>query len=80
MFRYMKILCNNSLKIVGGKKEFPTRKDSIKNIMNNNYDKIANDFNTYGSFINFCISETISIKSIQRRDILTKFLEKKNFN
>lgn len=71
MLRFIRILCNKSSTKM--KSEFPTRKDSIKNIVNNDYNKITDDFRTYGSFVNFCISETISVKSKQRRDILYIF-------
>jgi len=62
------------------KTEFPNRKDSMKDLANNDYNKITNDFTTYGSFVNFCISKTISVKSKQRRVILTKFYDKQKKN
>ena len=59
------------------KNKFPNRIDSIKKLDNNDYTKISNDFNSYGSFVNFCISEKISVKSKQRRELLNKFYNKK---
>lgn len=58
------------------KNEFPNRKDSIKKLEKKDYNKISNDFNSYGSFINFCISEKISLKSKQRRDLLNTIYKK----
>jgi len=62
------------------KNKFPTRVDSIKNLENNDYNKITNEFKSYGSFVNFCISETISVKSKQRIYILKTFFEKQQKN
>ena len=75
MLRILRIFNKSSKQI---KTEFPNRKDSIKNLVNNDYNKITDDFKTYGSFVNFCISETISVKSKQRRKILYTFFEKQN--
>ena len=78
MFRFLRFLQKNPSKKI--KNDFPTRKDSIKNLENKDYNKITNDFKTYGSFVNFCISKTISVKTKQRRAILNTFFEKQNKN
>lgn len=78
MFRFLRLLQKKPSKQI--KTDFPTRKDSIKNLENKDYNKITNDFKTYGSFVNFCISKTISVKTTQRRAILNTFFEKQNKN
>jgi len=75
MIRVIRIFNKSSKQI---KREFPNRKDSVKNLMNNDYNKITDDFKTYGRFVNFCITETISVKSKQRRKVLYTFFEKRN--
>lgn len=46
----------------------------------NYYNKICESFKSYGSFINFTISEKISINSKHRREILNTFFKKKTKN
>ena len=55
MHRIIRILSNNKTRKLGP--EFPNRINSIKNLENNDFNKITYDFKSYGSFINFCISE-----------------------
>ena len=50
--------------------------DFMKKINQNFYNKICQDFKSYGSFINFTISQKISIKSKHRREILNTFFKK----
>ena len=61
------------------KNDFPNRLDSIKNLERKDYIKISNDFISYGAFINFCVSEKISVKSKQRRELLNTFIQKQKY-
>lgn len=67
-----------NIRFLSTKIKFPNRKDSIKNLENNDFNKITNDFKSFGSFINFCISEKIYVKSKQRMHILKTFFEKQD--
>jgi len=49
---------------------FPIRRNTIQKLNNSEYESLANDFNSYGTFINYCISDRISTKSSQRKEVL----------
>ena len=74
MLRIIRTLSNKKSTNLGS--EFPNRINSIKHLENNDFNKITDNFKSYGSFVNFCISESISVKSKKRRNILNIFLNK----
>ena len=70
MFRIFRYLYKNNKT-----KDLPNRIDIIKSLDKNESQKICNNFKSYGSFVNFCISEKISVRSKQRRELLSIFIK-----
>ena len=58
------------------KYSFPSKQDSIKKLEQKQYKLLANDFPSYGSFINYCISNKISLISSERREIYNNIQKK----
>jgi len=60
----------------GKKNNFPQRADSIRKLESKKYDEVADDYDTYGAFVNHCTDEEIETNAKDRRAVMQEMRKK----